>query len=393
MKKRQCYKLTDDIFKKRATIIHHGIYDYKLVNYINSYTKVKIVCLSHGAFKQTPSNHLNGNGCFKCANELRIKKRRKIERDNFFLKAPIVHNNKYDYSKSQHINKNTKIIIICPKHGHFKQTPGAHIKGQACPKCSRENMVLLVKQNKSKSFFEKAPKIHDNKYSYLKVNYINCYTNVTILCKEHGYYEQTPSNHLAGRGCLICARIELTKKTETFINDANTVHNNIYNYDKSVYENSKNKIIITCLKHGDFLQVPNRHLAGNGCPKCKLRIGEKTIFYFLDKNNIKYVFQKKFDDCKDKKKMPFDFYLPDYNICIEYNGRQHYMLIDFFGGAEAFETLKKHDLIKSNFCRDNDIKLIVIKYDQDITQVLTEALGLKAECLEIIKTIDSKEIK
>jgi hypothetical protein len=103
---------------------------------------------------------------------------------------------------------------------------------------------------------------------------------------------------------------------------------------------------------------------GQGCIVCSESKGEKEIRQILEKNNIEYITQKTFDKCKGKvRKLPFDFYLPQNNTLIEYNGEQHYMSVKCFGGTKTFERIKKCDEIKKAFAKDNNLHLIEIKYD------------------------------
>ena len=95
---------------------------------------------------------------------------------------------------------------------------------------------------------------------------------------------------------------------------------------------------------------------------CKSSRGEKKIISFLKNENIQYFSQFKFDECKNKNKLPFDFYLPNHNICIEFQGEQHYHPIPYFGGEDKLKKVKKRDQIKRNFCKNNLIKLIEIPY-------------------------------
>lgn len=96
--------------------------------------------------------------------------------------------------------------------------------------------------------------------------------------------------------------------------------------------------------------------------------GEKNISLFLKNNKIKFISQYKFSDCFFKSPnnpLRFDFYLPDYNICIEYNGEQHYKAIDWFGGLEKFEEQKRRDTIKKEYCKEKGIKLIEVAYNDE----------------------------
>lgn len=166
------------------------------------------------------------------------------------------------------------------------------------------------------------------------VDYKNNSTKVKIICTKHGVFEQDPSSHINHKnGCPKCAYILkadiIRLTTEDFIKNAKIIHDGKYDYSLVNYNKSHIKIKIICPKHGEFLQKPNAHLNGNGCPICNESKGEKEIRRYLKDKNIKYKSQKTFDDCKYKQKLQFDFYLPEYNLCIEYNGIQHYIPIDF----------------------------------------------------------------
>jgi hypothetical protein len=271
------------------------------------------------------------------------------------------HGNKYDYSKVKYINAKTKVKIICPKHGEFKQLPRYHEKGQKCIKCSGLYMD-------TKLFIYKAKKIHRNKYDYSKVKYFNNRIKIKIICPEHNNFEQKPKDHLLGKGCPKC--VGIGKNTNDFILESDIIHENKYNYSKIQYVNAKTKVKIICPKHGEFKQTPNSHLQGKGCPICKESKGEKKIRLFLNKNNIKYKIQFKFIDCKNIRALPFDFYLPNKNMCIEFQGEQHYKPFKYFGGNKKYLKTRKNDLIKYDYCLANDIKLIIIKYSDDINKIL-----------------------
>lgn len=123
---------TQTDFIKKATEIHDGKYDYSQVVYVKSSENVKIICPIHGEFEQTPNKHLQGRGCPKCGRE-----QTKLGLDEFIRRARLVHGDRYDYSKVQYERRDKKVVIICPEHGEFLQTPHCHVVlGQNCPKCS-----------------------------------------------------------------------------------------------------------------------------------------------------------------------------------------------------------------------------------------------------------------
>ncbi len=192
-------KLTiEDIILK--FILKHGDrYDYSLVVYINSQTKVDIVCRKHGIFKQTPTNHLSGQGCPVCGNtQTGVKNTNTI--DSFIKKSNIKHNNIYDYSLVVYTKSHNKVKIICPIHGIFEQTPAMHIQGQGCPVCGD-----ICRRSTTEQFKEKSNKIHNFKYDYSLVIYTGNGEKVKIICPIHGIFEQTPHGHLNGRGCSECS--------------------------------------------------------------------------------------------------------------------------------------------------------------------------------------------
>ena len=245
------------------------------------------------------------------------------------------------------------------------------------------NFYYNVKMGKKltiEEFIERGNKVHNNKYDYSLVDYKNGLIKVKIICPKHGMFEQTPKNHFKGSGCKKCGLIIVKEKQilgrEQFIKKANKVHNNKYDYTKINYINSHTKIKIICPKHGMFEQIPSNHLKGQGCSLCKGSKGEKTIRNYLLKNNVKFEKEKTFKNCKNENCLPFDFYLPEHNLLIEYDGIQHFKPIDFFGGKKTFDLLKINDNIKNKFAINNNINLLRISYKEfnNINNILNKKL-------------------
>lgn len=290
----------------------------------------------------------------------------------FIEQAQIIHGNKYDYSKTEYKGCKTKICIICPEHGEFWQTPDNHVNSkQGCPKCAN-NIQLTVDE-----FINKAKQVHGDKYDYSKVIYTNYLTKVVITCPLHGDFEQLPLNHLKGAGCCICSkeRTSNSKKVnlQESLNKASNTHNNFYNYSKVKFNKTSDKVTIICPIHGEFIQVWNNHLEGGGCPKCNKSKGEKIVARCLKSKNITYIEQYKINIPKDINKSGIayvDFYLPDYNTFIEYNGEQHYTPKKQFGGMVNFKRQQKRDQYVRDYCQNNDIKLIEIKFNENIDNKL-----------------------
>ena len=347
-------------FFEKANIKHNYKYDYSLSIFTKMDSKIKIICPIHGEFEQTPKNHLRTCGCNDCS----VTK--KLTLNSFKEKANIVHEFKYNYDLVDKFKNNKdNIIIICPTHGNFSQRIDTHLHVSGCPECKKETLRALNKYNTEdiKNLFYK---IHTDKYDYSLVEYKDYEEKISIMCKTHGVFYLEPHKHITGTGCRKCADDMRRKDLNTFLNDANKIHFNFYNYDKVNYINSKTKIEIICNKHGSFLQKPNSHLNGDGCPKCKMSLREREVYHYLTINNINFEYNKNFNDCKFKNKLYFDFYLNDLNTCIEVDGIQHFHSVEFFGGEKTLELQKIKDQIKTDYCATNNIKLIRIKYDEDV---------------------------
>ena len=287
-------RLTTEEFIKRAKKAHRNKYDYSKVIYENCNKKVCIICPKHGEFWQLPITHIKGGGCPKCAG---VKKHTTEE---FIELAKKVHGDKYDYSKVKYINNKTKVCIICPKHGEFWQTPNTHLSGQGCPKCSY----------------------------------------------EHGRCNKV-SSKTAWNG------------KDGFIKKADIVHNNKYDYSKVKYINNKTPVCIICPEHGEFWQRPDNHLHGQECPVCKTSKLENDILKWLKNKNIQFEYQKKFEWLKSKQNyLRLDFYIPKYNIAIECQGIQHFEPIDFFGGKKILFSQQKWDKLKKDLCESHNVKLL-----------------------------------
>ena len=356
-------RLNNFSFIEKSIKIHNNFYDYSLVEYVNSYTKVKIICPEHGVFEQTPNSHLNGQNCKKCS----INKN-SIKPEDFIKRSKDIHNNKYDYSlvKTIYGIKN-KVEIICPEHGVFEQIVSNHLMGNGCRKCS-ENIF------RKNDFIEKSIIKHNGRYDYSLTKYINNNTNVKIICPEHGVFEQIPKLHLQrGSGCPYCVGKKMN--TELFIKKNKFKHNNKYDYSLVEYKGAYEKVILICPIHGKFSQKAYLHSGGSGCPVCKSSKSEKEIITILNNLNVEYIHQKSFKDCRNINILVYDFFLPKLNMCIEYNGIQHYKPIDFFGGEEGLKKTKIRDNIKKKYCSENNLKLLIISYKDNILQKIIKNIN------------------
>jgi very-short-patch-repair endonuclease len=287
-------------------------------------------------------------------------------RDRFIEKSMKKHGYLYDYSKVIYINSITKVELVCKEHGSFFVRPDAHIRKVGCPVCNGGVKYTID------IFLKKAIETHGDLYNYDKVEYENSSKKVIINCSTHGDFEMLPKNHIIGQKCPSCSGVK-RKTTESFIRKAILVHNNYYSYNLVSYINNRKKVDIICKKHGIFSQNPKDHLNGHGCNKCSnFSNGERKIEEILNNMGIDYLREYRFNSCISSKgtKLPFDFYLPDLNIIIEYDGRQHFESVSVFGGDVAFNNLKNNDEIRNKWCLENKIELIRISYKEEFSKLI-----------------------
>jgi very-short-patch-repair endonuclease len=270
-----------------------------------------------------------------------------LSTSSFIERCSHIHNNKYEYTSK-------------------------HISGHGCTKCAISFRSKL-KTKALPEFIGSVNLLHNNKFDYSKVIYVNRTTKVKIICPEHGEFEQTPANHLQGNGCYLCRNVDISIRNsmslEEFIEKAKFVHNNKYDYSSVVYLGNKQKVKIICPEHGEFEQVVNDHLAQHGCRSCKKSKGEMNINRWLTNNKFTFEIEKVFPDCKYTHNLLFDFYLPDFNLCIEYDGEHHYKVVQYNGyslelAQQRYDLIQIKDNIKTRYCKDNNINLLRISYTE-----------------------------
>jgi hypothetical protein len=401
--------------------VHDIRYDYSLVSYKNIDTPIEITCKKHGSFFQVPYSHLKGSNCPKCSN-ISSSIRQRSSLDLFTHKSKKVHGDRYSYTAFVYTNKNTDGLIICNKHGPFNQSPRHHLRGHGCPKCcttgipkgldfylkqfqikfgNRYSYDLVDKNKEYRTsdyidvmckkhglfkinisnhkvgkgctkcaielnakrnlldqdyFLQQVKNIQGNKYDYSNMIYLGMNHRIEIICPQHGSFFQTAANHLSGQSCVRC--IKVTDRID-FIEQAEKIWGDKYDYSQLIYIKSRVKSKILCLKHGPFEQTPNSHLSGSGCPICRESHGERKIRNFLIEHKIQFKIQHTFVDCVYKRPLRYDFYLPEYNCCIEYDGEQHNLPLY---GQIHLDLCKKRDEIKNRYCVEKNIILYRISY-------------------------------
>lgn len=218
--------------------------------------------------------------------------------EEFIQESKVIHGDLYDYSRVDYQSSKKKVIIGCKVHGWFEQAPEKHIIGHGCPQCAKNCKSNL------ESFIEKASSLHLKKYDYSEFVYVNNSTKSTIICPIHGKFEQTPHNHLAKQGCPQCGNEKMkgSKLTqEEFISKCLLSHKKeTYDYSKTIYKGTTQKITIICPKHGEFEQNAWYHLKGGRCPVCaheeqgldKRKNTEEFIVKAREKHGMLYDYSK-----------------------------------------------------------------------------------------------------
>lgn len=285
-------KLTKEIFINKANNIHKSFYDYSKVIYINNSSKIVITCPLHGDFNQIPREHLDGSGCFLCSLDKKSVKQRMTLND-FLEKANFKHNYVYDYSMVNFKNSKTKIKIICPIHGVFEQTVTHHLSGYGCKICGN------IKSNKNRMntnlFIEKANDIHNNIYNYSFVNYIDARTPIKIVCKKHDVFYQRPNDHLNSHGCPKCNKVISNMETKWLDYIGLPNDNNHRNVTIKLSDGKRYKVDGYCEKtntiyefYGDFWHGnPNIYSTNLYCKVTKKTFGEMFSNTIIKEDRIK----------------------------------------------------------------------------------------------------------
>ncbi len=369
-----------ETFIEKARKVHGDRYDYSEVDYVNSETKVCIICPQHGRFYQAPSAHIRGNHCPKCANIKRGDTFR-FTKEDFLTKAREIHGDRYDYSKVDYKSANDKVCIVCSKHGEFWQTPLQHINmKQGCPKCAGRGLT-------KEEVIEKFREIHGDKYNYDKLVITKMNDKSIITCPKHGDFLQSPSKHLMGRGCPKCGKESSSEKKfltkEEFVEKARKVHGDKYDYSKVDYKGKFERVEIICPKHGSFYQLPFDHLDGHGCQKCGVIVSncENEIYDFLcnmlGKDSVIQHDRKVLGNGQE-----IDIYIPSLKFGIEYNG--------LYFHSDAVGKPRNYHLAKTEKCKELGIKLIQIFEDEYkansglILEKICYSLGLNENNIKVM---------
>lgn len=193
----------------------------------------------------------------------------KYTTESFIKAVKLIHKDSFDYSKVIYINSHTNVEVICPIHGSRFMTPGNLLNGCKCKLCKSKE-TMLKRMINTEEFIIQSKII----YGADKFGYSKCIVNdgrnskVVLICKVHGEFITDANSHLSGKSACPNCRKNKKKSYDQIINDFKQAHGDFYNYSKFIFKNTKTKGIIVCPLHGEFLQIPEVHKKGVGCPKC-----------------------------------------------------------------------------------------------------------------------------
>lgn len=334
-----------------------------LEKYVMAKTPIKHKCLIHNyEWNAEPTNILQGKGCPICGRE-KISNKLGMTHDQYCEKLNDVNSNIIPLE--QYINMSTPILHLCKTHNiKWKVLPLNILKGMGCEKCKIEK-ISISNSLTHEEYCNMLKK--ENPFIIPLEKYINCKTQIKHKCLIHNVvWLTTPDVILQGCGCPTCKSEKIsekaTKSNEQYLNEINILKRDVIPLEK--YKGSNTAILHKCLIcNHEWNITPGNVLYGFGCPICNLSHGEKAIKQYLEDNNIMFTPQKRFDDCRDINPLPFDFYLDESNKCIEFDGKQHFEPIDYFGGEKSFKVLQIHDNIKNEYCKNNNIPLLRIPYN------------------------------
>lgn len=336
--------------------------------YINANTKIKHRCIICGyEWNVKPNSVLNGRGCPECAKYQRAKSNIKTHEQYVNEVASVNQNIKII---GRYIHSNEKIKVECKLCGHKWSARAADIlAGHGCIKCSHKRKTKTQDQYISELATVNPDIIVIGKY-------INSHTKIKHFCMKCRHeWDVEPNALLQGNHCPQCSARR--KSHNQYITELAIKNPNVEVIEEYVGANINIKHRCTVCGH-EWKVKPSHILYGLGCPSCKETSGEQQIRQWLVTNDIEYEYQKRFIDCKNQRMLPFDFYLPNYNCCIEYDGKQHFEEVNHWGGKEYLLQRQYDDQIKNDYCNKNNIYLIRIRYDEDIYDVLNNRLGYVA---------------
>lgn len=282
-------KLTLDEFIAKSRAVHGDKYDYSFCEYRGNKEKVRIICPKHGEFTPTPNRHMRGDGCRACGYESLSQQNTKTT-EHFIEQARKIHGDRFGYDKTEYRGRRFGVVITCKTHGDFEMPADSHLSGRGCQRCALESRSS-IRSKPFDVFLTKARAMHGDRYIYVESTYTRSKDKVTIVCPDHGLFDQEAYAHTTGKKCPQCAIKDNAKakiadwSRAGFLALVDRVHGGKYSYDSAVYRGYKEKITVTCPVHGDFESWYYNHVNGCGCPLCALSYDQPFKVYVLLADN------------------------------------------------------------------------------------------------------------
>lgn len=347
--------------------------------YKNNTTPLNIKCVCGNEFNKTlkimkKSGLFMCNDCVKkvCAKRQTLpysELKKRIESKGFVL-----HTKEVDYC-----NSSEKCEVECPNGHRNHQYPYDIFSGHGCKKC-----VSKINGEKYRKPYRELVS-YVEKYGYKLItseeDYVNTGTNLELICNKNHKYPVTFDNFRKGARCPECFNQKRGKSSIVpYSIRKEAVESFGYSFvtKESDYVNASQTIILKCDKGHEYETCMHSFVNGHRCLICNESKGERKIRVFLELNNIKYIQQHRFKECRSKRRLAFDFYIPSFNALIEYDGKHHYEIIDAWGGVDEFINVKIRDTIKNIYAKEQDINLIRIPYWEfdNIENILSKELKL-----------------
>ena len=331
--------------------------------YINNSQKLEYICPNGHTHSISWRNFSSGDGCPYCS--------KKAKPTLEFIKQEFEKIGWTLLSK-EYINNSKKLDYICDKGHKHSISWGNFRKGKRCPYC--KGVKKLTIEYIREKFNEKG-------WTLLSEEYINSGEKLEYICNKGHKHCMSWDNFKKGKNCPECSGYNISYTIEDIRKEFEKINWTLLSEE---YVDSKTKLSYICDKGHKHLISWNKFQQGERCPFCQNYVGETRIKTLLELNNIEFCLQKTFKECKYKDQLRFDFYIPKHNICIEYDGIQHFEPIDFAGkgeewAKEQFKEQQIKDNIKTQYCLDNNIKLIRIPYWEfdNIENILKQELNLE----------------
>lgn len=369
--------ITKDVIANNKKLMNQWDYDKNKTLGFNpnvltcgSHTKVWWKCNKGHSYEMMIKNKYKGYGCPYCSNHKLLKGYNDLE---------TVYPNiakEWNYNKNNGLlpsdvlyGSSKKVWWKCALGHEWEATIDNRIRNHNCPYCCGSRLLSGFNDLQTINPIL-ASEWHPTKNGNLKPSDVTSQSDKKVwwFGKCGHSWKAKINNRANGNGCPICAN-KLPKTQERYIAEVQVINKDIE--VRGIYINNSTPILHYCkICKNEFMAYPHNILNGQGCTVCKESYGERIVRHYLQDHNINFIPQYRFKDCKRKRTLPFDFYLPDYNICIEYDGEQHFEPVECFGGEESFIKTRQNDCIKNKYCKKNHITLIRIRYDENIHKVL-----------------------